>query len=57
MDKHVYKPSILNFSAQTSANQTQIIIMSKLDKRKKGFYGPPIGYKAASILSYLNSLV
>lgn len=49
-----YIPISISFSAQTSANQTQDMLDAKMEKRRKGVYGPPTGKKYIIYVDDLN---
>ena len=50
----LYVPMFMTFSARTSANQTQDFLDSKMDKRRKGVFGPPMGKKYAILIDDFN---
>ncbi|KAG5895230.1 hypothetical protein JTB14_003447 [Gonioctena quinquepunctata] len=43
LPKEKYLPNVVNFSARTTSMMTQEMVMSKLDKRRRGVFGPSMG--------------
>lgn len=43
LDQSTYTWTHANFTSETVANQVQDVIMDRLDKRRKGVFGPPLG--------------
>lgn len=43
LPKEKFLNNVLNLSANTSSQTVQELIMNKLDRRRKGVFGPPVG--------------
>jgi dynein heavy chain, axonemal len=54
LPKTEYLPVFVAFSARTTAKQTQAIMEQKLERRRKGVYGPPAGTKCVIFVDDLN---
>lgn len=54
LPREKYMENVVNFSARTNAPQTQEIVMSKLDRRRKGVYGPVMGKKCVLFVDDLS---
>jgi dynein heavy chain len=53
-DNTDYTYYTLGFSAQTSANQTELIIDGSMEKKKRGVFGPSLGRKGIIFVDDLN---
>ncbi|EDS37651.1 ciliary dynein heavy chain 11 [Culex quinquefasciatus] len=54
MDQVTFLPTLITFTSQITANQTQELIISKLIKKKRGQYGPPDNKTAVLFLDDMN---
>ena len=54
LSKEKFVTNVINFSARTNVNYTQEVIMSKLDRRRKGVFGPAMGKKCIIFIDDLN---
>ena len=54
LDQNVFEPAFVTFTVKITANQTQQLVISKLNKRKRGVYGPPKGKTCVIFVDDLN---
>ncbi|GAB1862505.1 Dynein heavy chain 3, axonemal [Camponotus japonicus] len=54
LPREKFLENVINFSARTNAPLTQEIVMSKLDRRRKGVYGPAMGKKCVLFVDDLS---
>lgn len=54
LDAEKYLPSFITFTTQTTAEQTQELIISKLHKHRRGIYGPPPGKSCILFIDDMN---
>ncbi|ODM99586.1 Dynein heavy chain 7, axonemal [Orchesella cincta] len=54
LPQNTYMGNFITFSAQTTANQVQELIINKLDKKGRGTYGPPTGKKCIIFIDDMN---
>ncbi|CAG7837267.1 unnamed protein product [Allacma fusca] len=49
-----YLANLITFSAQTTASSTQDLVISRLDKKGRGYFGPPAGKKCIIFVDDMN---
>ncbi|CAE7798107.1 DNAH7, partial [Symbiodinium necroappetens] len=54
MPKETHMSIQIGFSAQTKCSQTQDLVDAKLERRRKGIYGPPMGRMCVVMVDDLN---
>ncbi|XP_072386040.1 dynein axonemal heavy chain 7 isoform X2 [Diabrotica undecimpunctata] len=54
LNKEKFEPAFITFTVQITANQTQDLIISKLNRKKRGHYGPPKGKTAVIFIDDVN---
>lgn len=57
LPKEKFLLNVVNFSARSTAQSVQDLVMSKLDRRRKGVFGPPVGKKVNNRNNSLSHLL